>query len=438
VRVEELPLATDTATAPGPRETYTAIVDARTGAIVDLLESSHGAAARAGRYQVTAPRSGDNSASVESRVVNGFVSVGADNHVIPWLDVLNGRSPVPVYQNDPNLIWDGAFGYDWHMVANGFDFLHAPGHAYYQAQHASYWVERASRIADLNFRFFRAHRDYEHQTVTTIIGTNGGTFFGSDGCWGMSVARASDGARGQSPRVGCIRLDDNKSRYNAGTNVGNVTTLGTIFHEFGHAVDWKYHGGRTRGAAVSGACDTDTAEEAGSLAEAVATLFAQTVFLNEFGAGEGFRSYDATGGLFSDITIGSGNLAGNGNRLVHMNQASLQCFAAPGLDCKASKYQYGAALIQAYWEAAHGRTCHGEDRPCTNLNDGAGTDQARWAFFFASQTTARDATYRQFVAAFLGYYFHDVSETAWNNRWWIFNHHDLVGPAYGYSPCHND
>lgn len=418
-------------------ESYTAYVDGITGEVIDLAPTSHEFPSRQGRYRVYRPRRNSPDPRVEiTTLARGFVSVNENtNAVYPWLDALEGRSPVPVYHNSRQ--WGGRMGFHWHRVNAGMDFTHhLPGHVFFQSQHASFWTQRASITADINFRWWPAHRDYQFQPITVITGRPSQTRFGEDGCWNLSLWRNSDGAVGQQPRVGCIMLGTRSGAYDGNRPEGRVNKLGIIFHEYGHAVDWKYHGGRIRNQAIEGDCDPNTSEEARSLAEAVANLYQQTMYLQEFGRNTTFTDYDVVGGRFDDV-------AGNMGIDVHMDQESLKCHASTGSICNHPtnvniKYQYGEALVQAYWEAAHGVNCHGADRPCTNLQDGADENHARWAFFYASKFTGRRASYREFVACFLTYYFRDVGRTEWNHRWWIFNHHGLVGPDYGYSACHSD
>lgn len=193
----------------------------------------------------------------------------------------------------------------------------------------------------------------------------------------------------------------------------------------GHVIDWKYRGGWYRGNnSINGACDAGS-EEGKSLGEAIAGLYALMIYLQEFP----YAQFTAFG------TDGAQYLTGVGNYPDHVNSTTIKCYRGPGMDCSPSGYyEYSYPLMQAYFEAARGVNCGGDS--CWVMNDGAGTDQARWALFYAMQVTPLSSSYQNFVAHFLTYYYNAVGYNQYANRWWVFNHHSLIGPKYGYSPCH--
>jgi hypothetical protein len=127
----------------------------------------------------------------------------------------------------------------------------------------------------------------------------------------------------------------------------------------------------------------------------------------------------------------------------HRSASSLQCYADPaGHRCDdrnhpAGFHAFGIPLQQAVWESAHGTNCFVDDgQPCWQMPDSFRADTARNAFFYALTHTPTEGTFVTFSAQFLSYYYNSASVDAWGNRWWVFNHHRLVGPNYGYSRCH--
>lgn len=156
-------------------------------------------------------------------------------------------------------------------------------------------------------------------------------------------------------------------------------------------------------------------------------------------------TFDSKGTIRTLRVIGDGpGLTEKQDVAVHQGNSTLVCHAPTGSLCNdndvpATKYEYGRALIQAYWEIAHGLNCHGPDTdPCYVMNGFPGSDQARWAYFYAMKESPRDATYREFVADILQYFNDDVGYYEYNDRWWVFNHHGLIGPDYSYTPCSFD
>jgi hypothetical protein len=154
-----------------------------------------------------------------------------------------------------------------------------------------------------------------------------------------------------------------------------------------------------------------------------------------------WTDYDvAPGGGGSSANLGW-VAGGVGPVPVHTNTSDVKCWAKPGVTCVqdgSSEYTYAWPLLQAYWESVHGRNCNvAPGQACGVFNDGAGADEARWAFFYAMKNSNLSAGYWTFVANFLTYYYYSVGLTQWSNRWWVFNHHRLVGTQYAGVSCWN-
>jgi hypothetical protein len=214
---------------------------------------------------------------------------------------------------------------------------------------------------------------------------------------------------------------------------GNATHLNAIFHEVGHGIDLKYNSGYFRYSSITGSCDPNTSDEASSLNETVASLYAIMMMFHEFGASTSFTQ--------SSITSLS-HLTASGSLDAHTNDSNLKCHADPSIDCGDNAigiYNYGHGLLQAYFEINHGLNCDGPiNEPCYVMPDTVRTDEARWALFYAMKNTPITGTYREFVSNLLDYYYYDVGQDPWNDRWWVLNHHGLVGPDYSYTPCSED
>ena len=94
----------------------------------------------------------------------------------------------------------------------------------------------------------------------------------------------------------------------------------------------------------------------------------------------------------------------------------------------------GNAFLQAFWESSHDRSCF--NSPCYDMQGSAGLEETIRAFYYAIFTLPPAPTHVQLSANFLTYYCNFVGQNEWNDRWWLFNHHALVGPKSGYSACH--
>ena len=413
-------------------------VDAHTGDVIQMESVAEHYSSQTASYKVYKPLSTRANPDYEDQAtVTGYVSVNG-TEVFPWVDVLTSRSPVPTYNED--IVWSGALGFPWHSNSGGYDFVSSPGTDEFETQHSSYWGQKAIHTANINFTWWPpSDTNYKYSKVSIVSSCSGSMRYEPNG-WATSTWRSSDGAANQTPKVGVICAGDTSGAYGDGT----AARINELFHESGHAVDSKYLAGHTRYEnTVSGDCDPGSSEEGKSLAENIASAYGEMMFSQEWGISSTFTDYDASvsGGVAYLHYVSHGN--SDPGLKVHMDDNSVLCYADPAADpCDGGnanyKYHYGYPLIQAYWETIHGENCDGDPGdPCAVFNDGAGVDESRWAFFYAIQHTALSDTYLDFVANLLDYYYYDVGSTAWNNRWWIFNHHRLVGPNYGYSPCHS-
>lgn len=422
------------------------IVDSANGNILGTWSYDHGYTAVSGSYKVYKPNSGDSDTSQANEVtVSGYGSVSGLDYY-PWVDVLANRSPVPTY--DGSGTWTSGGKLYWPDYGSSAYTVSA-GTPEFAIQHASYWAQKAIHTADINFTWWPpSDSSYTHKSITVIANApscnGGGSAFDWGACFNLDLFRSAD-------ETGCMCLVSQP----AAPYDGDASLVSTIFHESGHAVDWKYRAATGRTGKVGTYCDPGTSEEGTSLGEAIGTLYTMMMYLQEYGTSAGFTNYDAISNAF----VGLGTSFAEA--VVHNDDDDLVCHAPhntcggvnpcktwrpnnspAGLptECSTSPpnyavYRYAAPLLQAFWESAHGVNCDGPS-PCYTMGDGAGVDESRWALFYAMKHTGYNQTYWDFVANFLTYYYYDVDETAWNNRWWVFNHHRLVGDDLGYSPCH--
>ena len=341
--------------------------------------------------------------------------------VYSWSNGRAGRSPLYSYNGAVN--WSGVLGFDWHSSSN-LDFLHVPGDYFFQSQHAYRWIRRAWDTADINYTWFSppaAHKWWGATVLSnmTCPPENNRPNTGDSGCWGIPLWGGTDHGVG----LPCMKF------CNSGWWVygDGSAPLSVLFHEAGHAVEWKYLDGHSRSGTWEPGmpvCRFDTTDEGKSLGEAIAMLYSMTMFAQDFGgySWTQYRLAGNSGDFTSDLLYR--NLTGP--IWIHNGIGGNSTAKCHGYteDCN-SKYDYAQPLIQAYWEAVRGMDCHNPS--CVALNDGAGSDEARWAFFYALQMSNDSTTYRQFVGQFLNYYNLHVGYTQWANRWWIFHHHNLVG-----------
>jgi len=246
--------------------------------------------------------------------------------------------------------------------------------------------------------------------------------------------RFEDGDIGQTPIISCIQYP-----YSDSYGIGNAAKLGLMFHEVGHAIDNKYGSGYSRNEPISGDCTPNTSEESRPLSEAVAAIYSEVMFLDEFGDLTNFTGPNAENNALPRDFTGSRGVS------VHNGDISLVCHAPTGSICNdpldpGVKYEYSRAFIQAFWEMAHGINCDGPEVDLCDVMSALspGVSQARWAFFYAMKESSRDSTYKEFVGEILQYFSEDVGVSEWAERYWVFNHHDLYGYDHSYTPCTYD
>jgi hypothetical protein len=345
-------------------------------------------------------------------------------NVFAWTGPRTNRSPLATYNS---RFWGGGGSYvmfDSRTVASGAHFDSIVNTDEFPTQHAHRWSLRALETADINFTWWPPPSAYKFHGVTLIIdrddpnGWNAG--YGSTGCWNWEL---------WSP----VHEDDWPCIRHSSTNwatygVGDANSIDVLFHEIGHAIDWKYLGGGAREGPDMGACAFDTSDEAESLGEGVGMLYSMMVTLQDFGSND-FTDYLFASDLKTQILWGQVN----SGYTVHNGPGTRVChgFVPNGsggfLDCNDNKYTYSRPLVQAYWEVAHARTCN--STPCTLFNDGFGRDQARWGLFYALKNTPETGTYRNLVSRFLDYFYYNHN-AGWSNRWWVFNGYNLVGTLF--------
>ncbi len=393
---------------------YTVKIDGETGNVVDWSSDQRHFNSVETSYKVYKPQPTAATPDVQDvATVTGYAALD-QGWLYPWQDELADRSPVPTY--DTGVRWPGyGLGFEVRGYLDG-GFVQSPGTSAFAQQHASYWAQRAARVADINFYWWppaNASNKYRKVTVVSPCGGGGAAAFNPVNCWDNALWRKSD-------ETACICA---QAMNGFGYPDQSAARIHYIFHEYGHAVDWKY-GWNSR-----------TGAEGQSLSEAVAMLYAMMMFVHEFGTSTNFTQYNAApiNGQPS-LHWFMGDAVGT---YVHReNNQNLLCYKHPSLPLSDdTKYAYAGPLAQAVWESIHGLNCG--STPCFVMNDGAGADQARWALFYAIKNSGSSGTYPQFVHNFLTYYYYSVGYNQWNNRWWVFNHHRLVGPNYGYSPCHS-
>lgn len=378
---------------------------------------------------------------------------GATTYVYPWRDELANRSPVLTYNS--RLQWTGGnctsgyspcWGTNWQTTPS-LNFLANPGTPSvddntnpptdgdkFRVQHLSYWTQRAVAIADINFTWWPpANVAYKYARVTVLANRTGccASVAGNDGCWGENTWRAADGIEGATPRVICIK---HPMRGSSTYGDGQAMTLRAVFHEVGHAIQVKYLSGGARTCPINGACTPNTNEEANSLNEGIAGLYALMTTLDVLAGSGNFVDADAVDGNL--VQVGS---AATG-AVIHRGDSDVECHGDYDCDSETGTnvhYHYARALHQAYWEIAHGLNCDGPNAdPCYVMPDGADANEARWALFYAMKNSPVDDSYREFVADILAYYNASVGYQAYADRWWVFNHHSLANDAGSYSPCY--
>lgn len=296
----------------------------------------------------------------------------------------------------------------------------------FASQHTVRWAQYAAQMAAATTFKSLYKAAVTNQTMSVVVGTPGGSSFAYGDCtgWGLSGTDCIEIAPLAQPWVGA----------------SDVSALGVIYHEYGHIADGRMTYPDYR--------NNNHGCEPMSLEETIAGIFSTTVFLWQYGITATFTDYDGHGdpslapgvqGFFHGLGHG-----GAQNPWVHFNNpmppalpgvnpGDIVCYDTRKNSCAPNQYNYGMGLVQAYWEAAHGTNC---GAGCVTLSDGSSQAHARNALAYAMSTTTAASDFVTFSANFLTYYWTSVGDPPYTNRWWIFNHHRLVGPNYGYSPCH--
>ena len=408
----------------------TRLVSAATGALVRELDGRKNASwTEASRtYRVFSPQSGDTHPYAMNDTNESWISVAYVNPPNQTLyqhgDFGNNSYAAHTYgyvytgPANPSRVDDPAYRTQpWY--SGDFTSPYDPNGGRSQdfsSQHDTFWAENAAQVtASTAFRNYIS--DWAPVAIITGVPNGATTYINGDGGWGINDVHS------------VIQMDGG-TQSEWGT-YPNVASLGTIFHEYGHIVDYRIKGDRG-----------SNCNETASLAEEIAAMFAMSVFMYDWGITSGFTGYyghTEPGWGWDPTTLGSLQGLGQPNAdlaLVHLdNNAQLSCYdtrTSPA--CGIAMYNWGVSLLQAYWEAAHAVNCGGGI--CGYLNDGSSYIDARNALAYAIKNTGLSQGYIPFVANFLCYYYYVIGSPVWDNRWWIFNHHRLIGPNYGYSPCH--
>lgn len=415
------------------RQTQTVRLSTSTGNILEVTGNEGAWPTQSASYHVFRPNSTDASPNtVREYNMTGRATTLSSAFILPWLDEESSRSPVPTY--DFTQDW-GSSGLGFPYNTDGSSNFHwAKGTNFFRYQQMSYWGQRAVRAGDINFEWWPpSNSSYKYAPVVLVANApNTGALglAGNNGCWNWDTWDGR-GDVGQSPKATCIRI--RADAYYAGSE--SAPRLATIFHEVGHAIDYKYGAGAGRSSSFGSVCDPNTNDESLSLSETIPALYSIMMMNHEFSSSYAFLDEDGDGSA-NGLKGVSGSPAPT-----HRGDNSLICHAPTGADCAPPNlYTYGEALQQAYWEATEGLNCDGpEADACYVLPGSANRDYARWALFYAMKTSSRNSSFRAFVADFLDYYYYNApGYSDWNDRWWIFNHHDLVGPSYSYTPCSSD
>jgi hypothetical protein len=326
--------------------------------------------------------------------------------------------------------WTGGTGYNpspgvndsanktYYTDAFNFNTAYSPGAtSLFASHHTVRWVQHAAQVAARTTFKSLYSTGKANQVLSVVVGIPGGSSYTYQDC-SNKFGLSGD----------CVAIAPSTQPF---VGRGDVTALGPMFHEYGHVASERMHNGDGRG---NHGCEQQ------SLEETTAEMYSMFTFMWTYGINTTLTDYNAHGTVPNPAATGfiHGFGVAAQNPTVHMdNNVNLQCYDTRNNACNTAPapYNFGMALVQGYWESAHGVNC-GSGGACVTLNDGSTNDHAGNALAYAMWATPLDQNFVTFVANFLQYYWDHVGQTAWNNRWWIFNHHRLVGPNYGYSPCH--
>jgi hypothetical protein len=165
--------------------------------------------------------------------------------------------------------------------------------------------------------------------------------------------------------------------------------LQTIFHELGHAIDFKMHGYANRGSG----CMVGVSES-NPVAEGVAFAFAMAGFLEYFPEHR-FTRYFLDGlegvGMSSDVRphVGPGTRICNG--FVVRSDGDRRRY----VDCD-ERHKHAKPLGQAFWELIHGVNCKTVQCVPFEWSRNARSN-ATLSLFYAAQTIGNRSTLRDFA-----------------------------------------
>ncbi len=280
----------------------------------------------------------------------------------------------------------------------------------FASQHTVRWVQHAAQvIAQMPMASYIT----DWSPVAVVVGIPGEVSSAMPSCTGSGSWQISDAGD-------CIEI----APIMGPPDRPDVPGYGIIFHEYGHVADYRIKGFRPA------TC------EIGALSEQIAHMVAASIFMWTWGIGTEFTDYDGhSEPAYNDPNVKHSihGLTAGGNKVHGPNFWQSRCYVA---DCSAGGYYGGFGLTQAFWESAHGVNCGSGS--CLSTNDGSTWGAAISALAYAMYNTGLNEGFQSFAANLLTYYYYYCGETIWGNRWWIFNHHRLVGPDYGYFQCNTD
>jgi hypothetical protein len=376
----------------------------------------------------------------------------------PWTYVsLNGdvvhpycAGEVAVYNGRYN--WSGAIGFDYKRVSwpDPYAFISyedATSFAStYAMQHVSYWMQMTSVLAGDGHLEWppRGSPLGNHEIVVVVNDTD--PFNTDDPGYTQRACNLPGNPRnfwyaaheakpcvilnGEYPLPGSGSDADCAYRWDGTSQKACVWVNTILFHEFGHAqqdlyCEEMYDECIGHGYPYQSPCQVDTHQETLALNEAIAGLNSIITMLYLYGPSTAHSDYDADQWSLNRILYA--NIAG-ANLPVHHDSSTWKCHAYDYPDCT-NIYWYGHAFLQAAWEFAHRINCG--SGTCVALED---VNMVNWtkgflsrSMYYALNAHKYGETFREFVGGMLTYVFYEVDYTVWNNSWWIFHHHGLVG-----------
>ena len=382
-------------------------ISAKDGTLVGMSGAHPGAGNTSVNYRTYAPLATDpdtvqtNAANQSDRAANGW----DDGLIEPWY-FQSVTYATGVYAFTPSVMSGGQLSTFTQPIASP-NFLANPGTAQFNEQQAAYWAQQARP----NFFWVAPPAVTATFGVKILQGITGtGDWFQVSGCENVTPDYLDD--------EWCVRLGNNSGwRYPNG-----APQLSAIWHEMGHFTDQKYTGFSVR---FNNLYDTPCGDQAGEESKSVTEGIGMATALNMW------LTYYGTGTTFAPYTVNMFNL-GAGGPVSHDNDSDVQCYRQPGTAYCNQHYLFAGTFLQAFWESAWGRNC---DTACWIMNDGATAFDSMTALNYASANTPASGDFVSLVGNYLTWYYYNKGDPAWSNRWWVFNHHRLVGPVYGYSPC---